>query len=131
MSKGHVKPSITIKAARKAALRIKKNQKPTTRAQQTKLKKRYLGKFGDGTESILDEALRITGDARPSKYGTPKDNHGLTAQLLTAYFGFEITARDICMINILQKISRDRFCATRDNLVDIAGYAQNAWVISK
>lgn len=33
------------------------------------------------------------------------------------------------MLNILQKISRDQHAPKLDNLVDIAGYAENAFLI--
>jgi hypothetical protein len=82
---------------------------------------------------IVDEAATIVHGERQQVYGPPLDNHSRTAALWNAYlstpFGVEprrITARDVCMMNILQKISRDRFCPKRDNLVDIAGFAENA-----
>lgn len=86
--------------------------------------------------SILAEAARIVDGPRREDYGLPHENHGRTAALWNAYLdtGYRdsgvhskpLTARDICMLNILQKISRDRHCPKRDNLVDIAGYARNA-----
>lgn len=75
--------------------------------------------------SILEEAMKITSDDRPSAYGSPAENHGKTAAFWSAYLGVQISARQVCMMNILQKISRDTHSPARDNLVDIAGYAQN------
>ena len=75
---------------------------------------------------LLREAeTLVTGDRRAS-YGTPGENHGRTAKLWAAYLGREMTAHDVCMLNILQKISRLQHGSSRDNLVDIAGYAANA-----
>lgn len=76
--------------------------------------------------SILSEAANIVDGDRMQTYGTPRENHSRTAALWSAYFGFNITPRDVCMMNVLQKASRDRFKPHRDNLIDIAGYAENA-----
>lgn len=85
------------------------------------------------TGSILEEAAAIVSGPRRADYGTPLDNHSRTAALWNAYLATApgevpraLDARDVCMLNILQKISRDRFYPKRDNLVDIAGYAENA-----
>jgi hypothetical protein len=78
----------------------------------------------------LDEAKEIVNGARNRDYGHPADNHGFTAALWTSYLirqevlG-EISAQDVCILNILQKISRGCNSMTRDTLVDIAGYAAN------
>ena len=88
-------------------------------------------------ESILDEAKKITMTDRPEAYGPAKDNHELTAAMVKPYIealykhGRTLGPREICMINILQKISRDAYTPKRDNLVDIAGWAQNAEKVSE
>lgn len=74
---------------------------------------------------ILDEAAAVVRD-RQAKYGRPEDNHRDTAALWSVFLGVRVTARQVCLMNILQKISRERCAPARDNLVDIAGYAQNA-----
>lgn len=74
----------------------------------------------------LQTASKLVYKDRRNDYGTPEANHGRTAQLWSTYLGIEVTARDVCMLNILQKVSRDRFKPLGDNLVDIAGYAENA-----
>ena len=76
--------------------------------------------------SILAEAEAIVHGDRQADYGTPLENHSRTAALWSAYLGHPVTARQVCMLNILQKISRDVHHSKRDNLVDIAGYAENA-----
>lgn len=87
------------------------------------------------TENILDEANRITSGARNEAYGSPLDNHTTTATLWTEYllrkYGncHRLDADDVCMLNILQKISRHANAPKRDNLVDIAGYARNSEMV--
>lgn len=88
--------------------------------------------FVDRTErapTILDLADEATRGDRQRDYGHPSDNHGRTAMLWTHYLGIPVTADDVCMLNILQKVSRARHKLTRDTLVDVAGYARNAEMI--
>jgi hypothetical protein len=81
-------------------------------------------------ESILDEAKTIVHDPRRVSYGDPAVNHTRTAAMWNAYLGSRLTqameARDVCMLNILQKVSREANQPKRDNLTDIAGFAANA-----
>lgn len=84
-------------------------------------------------ETVLDEATRITAGDRQRYYGHPADNHGNTAELWSDYmlrrFGPgapNLDARDVCLMMILLKVSRDANARKRDNLVDICGYARNA-----
>lgn len=88
--------------------------------------------------SILDEAARIVNGDRQQSYGHPRDNHECTAELWNAYInrreigyhkGFD--AYDVCMLNILQKISRLANSRERDGLVDIAGFAANAEMVGE
>lgn len=153
--KASSKPSITRAQAKAAALLVKKQReecKCTDNPQHIcdahakvlfgkceckrcvdyleRSKDRFLGSFSD-TETILDEASRITSGARPSKYGTPKQNHTRTAKFWSVYLGINLTSRQVCVMNMLQKISRDMHSPQRDNLVDIAGFAQNADAIER
>jgi hypothetical protein len=77
-------------------------------------------------KTILEEAAELVSGPRAQAYGTPAENHGRTADLWSAYLGVKVSARDVCMLNVLQKVSRDRHRPGRDNLVDVAGYAENA-----
>ena len=85
--------------------------------------------------SVLCEAARITSGDRNKYYGHPRDNHGCTAEMWQSYLSrklgtdVELDARDVCMLNILQKVSRDANMPYRDNLVDICGYARNAELV--
>lgn len=81
------------------------------------------------SENILQIAERIVHGARNDDYGHPLDNHTNTAKLWSTYLGKEITAEDVCMLNILQKVSRGMNRITLDTLVDIAGYAANIEMI--
>lgn len=85
-------------------------------------------------ETVLEEAARLVNGDRGTDYGPPIDNHGCTADLFTAYLHRKygaanvpmgIDAVDVCWFNILQKCSRDAHTPGRDNLVDVAGYAEN------
>ncbi|MEK9644558.1 MAG: DUF6378 domain-containing protein [Alphaproteobacteria bacterium] len=80
---------------------------------------------------ILDEAQALVCGARREAYGHPRVNHAATAAMMEAYlrrrYGVaQFDARDVCIFNILQKVSRlAQTPAHRDSLVDIAGYAAN------
>lgn len=80
---------------------------------------------------ILDKAKNIVHGDRNEAYGHPADNHGLTAKYWSIYLKKEITAVDVCFLNILQKISRSQNGVDKnlDSLVDIAGYAANIEMI--
>ena len=89
----------------------------------------------NGTRGFLDEVAQVvgqTGDGRGRFYGHPNENHGATADMWSTYlnrkFGtkIQLDARDVCMMNVTQKVSRDANRPKRDNLLDIAGYAENA-----
>lgn len=91
------------------------------------------GGCGKDGETILDEAARITSQDRNRSYGHPLDNHSLTAEFWTGFLrrrgllkdGKSLCYSDVCMLNILQKISRYANMPTRDGLVDIAGFSRN------
>ena len=78
----------------------------------------------------------VSKDGRGRYYGEKRQNHACTADLWSAFltrrFGVAIslTARDVCLINALQKISRDANRPKADNLIDLAGYAENAFAVS-
>lgn len=86
----------------------------------------------DEMGSILQAAVKAVTGPRNEAYGPPHLNHGCTAALWRAYlqrrFGLvlDLDGRDVCLMNVLQKISRDAHCRQTDNLIDIAGYAENA-----
>lgn len=87
--------------------------------------------------NVLDEANDLVNGVRQEKYGHPSANHGATAEMWTTYLerrgllveGAVIDGHDVCILNILQKTSRDANVRQRDNLVDIAGFALNAEMV--
>lgn len=88
-------------------------------------------------DNILVTAKDVTENDRQRYYGHPLDNHGSTAALWKAYLerkygiSFGLDARDVCMMMILLKVSRDANKEAVDNLVDIAGYARNAQMVEQ
>lgn len=85
--------------------------------------------------TILEDAAAITSEDRMRAYGHPADNHGGTAAMWTAYLGARLnaplTARDVCLMQVLVKVSRESNAPKRDNLVDICGYARNAEMVEE
>lgn len=83
--------------------------------------------------SILLEAQSLTYGDRNKAYGDPTPNFQATADLLNAFFknkypGFPtLKPEDIPPIMIATKMARMLHSEKRDNLVDIAGYA-DTWM---
>lgn len=75
--------------------------------------------------------------ARGAAYGSPGDNHQLTADILSAWFSrrlgqtVTLTAEDVCAINVLQKLSRAAYRGTDDTWLDVAGYAENVAMLPR
>ena len=78
-------------------------------------------------KSILLEAETLTNHDRRSAYGHPLDDYTRTAALFNAAFGHKLKepmqAEDMMLAMILVKVSRQVHQPKRDNLTDIAGYA--------
>ena len=82
------------------------------------------------SESILEEAQRLTSGDRNDAYGCALTDYTRTAEIWTALLkhklkpGESIEWQDAirCMIGV--KLSRDVHRMIRDNAVDIAGYAR-------
>ena len=76
---------------------------------------------------ILDEAKRLTEVDRQNQYGNPKNVYAVVARLWTAYLEREgsraLRSKDVAMMMILLKVGREMGHHQRDNIVDIAGYA--------
>lgn len=81
------------------------------------------------SKSVCLEAEEITHGARQSSYGHPFDNFSRVAKMLNGQFGhllrpgLEFQAEDVGFIQIILKLGRSAHSLKRDNLVDIAGYA--------
>ena len=87
-------------------------------------------------ENILEEAARIVDGDRQADYGDPTLNHGRTAMAWTAYLmerDFKkrpLDARDVCTMMVILKTMREAHKPKRDNLVDMAGWARNAEIVT-
>lgn len=90
----------------------------------------------NASDSILDEAKRITAGTRQNDYGHPRDDFARTATMWTGILtsklrpGAEISAIDVPLCMIAVKLARQVHRHKRDNLVDIAGYARTAAMIA-
>jgi len=80
-------------------------------------------------KKLAEEAVGIVTGPRTHQYGKPLPNHKRTADMFTAYLGVEVTPRDVCMLNILQKVARDAHLPKHDNILDTIGYALNAEMV--
>ncbi len=80
--------------------------------------------------SCLEEAQKIVYGRGEKEYGHPLKNFAHTARLLNAHFYDKLkhpfTPQDVAYILILVKLSRQNNMEKRDNIVDIAGYAETA-----
>lgn len=75
-------------------------------------------------KSVLTEAEGLVHGDRNVSYGHPMDDFTRTAKMWSALFGIEFTAEQVGLAMICVKLSRERHAPKRDNLVDIAGYAE-------
>lgn len=81
-------------------------------------------------ESVLVEALRVTGGARQENYGHPRLNHERIARLWRAHiwgrFGIDLPleAADAAWMMVQVKQARHMHTRKRDNLTDAAGYVR-------
>ena len=76
--------------------------------------------------TILEEAAKCVTGPRRRDYGTPDENFSLIASLWSVQLKHEVTPMQVAMCLILLKVARQSNSPKRDNLVDIAGYAQCA-----
>lgn len=83
----------------------------------------------DEYQSITDEAHKAVFGDRNSDYGHPLDDFGRTARIWSAILGCHVEPEQVGLCMIAVKISRECNKPKRDNLVDIAGYAETVeWV---
>ena len=84
--------------------------------------------------NVLQEADRLVNGKRDFDYGIPYLNWGDTAEMMTAYLHAtgklprveSLDAHDGTMLMVCTKLAREGNKRQRDNLVDIAGYANVA-----
>lgn len=74
-------------------------------------------------ETILEEAQRLTHVDRQADYGHPEDDFTKVVGAVNAVFGTSLEATDWPLIMVIAKIAREHNKHKRDNVVDMAGYA--------
>lgn len=74
--------------------------------------------------NVLEEANTLVHGARGVDYGHPLDDFSRTAAMWSAILGFPVTPEEVGLCMCAVKISRQCNAPKRDNLVDLAGYAE-------
>jgi len=74
--------------------------------------------------SVLTEAQALVYGDRNHDYGHPYEDYTKTAALWSVVLGVPVTAEQAILCMVLVKVSRHLNRSTRDNLVDIGGYAE-------
>lgn len=80
-------------------------------------------------ENPLGVAMNLVGGDRQSDYGHPLDDFSKTAKIWSAILGIEVTPKQVALCMIGVKISREVNKPKPDNLIDMAGYVQTAWMV--
>lgn len=86
-------------------------------------------------EAILEEARRLVHLERIQEYGHPLDDFSRTAGMATAMLsnklmaGCTISPEEVGLFMILVKVSRQVNKSKRDNMVDVAGYAETVQMV--
>lgn len=78
-----------------------------------------------------EEAQELTTGARQQAYGHPLDNYNRVAKLWSAILGHKITPDQAVLCMVALKLSRECNKHSHDNLVDIAGYANVAYLMEE
>lgn len=79
----------------------------------------------------LEEAGKIVRGSREATYGPAERNLSRIAEMWSAYLSMPLTARQVAVMMVLLKASRDAFKPKHDNMVDICGYAYLADILDK
>ena len=80
--------------------------------------------------SILLEAQGLVHGDRQVTYGHPLDDFSRTAAMWSAILGVPVTAEQVGLCMCAVKISRQCNSPKRDNLVDLAGYAETVQMVA-
>jgi hypothetical protein len=83
-------------------------------------------------ESALEEAQRLVHGNRGADYGHPIDDYTRTGRIWGAILGIpDIDPRICCLMMAGVKVSREVNKHKRDNLTDLAGYAECAQMVAE
>ena len=83
-------------------------------------------------ETILDEAQRLVHGHRGADYGHPIEDYTRTGRMWGAILGIpDIDPRICCLMMAAVKVSRECNKHKRDNLTDLAGYAECADMVAQ
>ena len=81
-------------------------------------------------ESVTLEAHRLVNGARQSSYGHPADDFARTGRMWGAILGIDdVPPHLVGLCQVALKVSREVNGHKRDNLVDIAGYAETVALV--
>lgn len=76
------------------------------------------------SKSILTEAETIINGERDVDYGDPTESFEKIAQIASLLTNKDLDAYTCCAVMMSVKLTRQSFKHKRDNLVDLAGYAE-------
>ena len=74
--------------------------------------------------NILDEAIEQVYAEKEKRYGHPAINMGRIASMWSAILEMDVSPKQVALCFIASKIAREMNAHSRNNLVDIAGYAE-------
>ena len=80
-------------------------------------------------ETILEEAQRLVHGDRGDDYGHPFDDFSKTAKIWEGLLGCEVSPEQVALCMIGVKMSRQVNKPKRDNVVDMAGYAETLQMV--
>jgi hypothetical protein len=91
---------------------------------------------GANLEAVEGEAPATAGEAlvkgeRQNDYGDPNVSFGRIAGLWSAHLGVNVTKRDVALMMVLMKVSREKSAHKEDNLADIEGYVYCARILKE
>lgn len=75
-----------------------------------------------GVGTILVSAFNLINGERQGDYGDPKESFERIARFWSVYLGHEVSGKDVAMMMVLLKMSREMSGHKPDNLLDMAGY---------
>jgi len=87
--------------------------------------------MSDSDNSILTEAQGLVHGDRQQSYGHPYADFSRTAAMWSAILGVPVEPEQVGLCMIAVKLSRECNRHKRDNLTDIAGYAETVRMVQE